>query len=63
MIPVDRPQVSADILRGKEVELIFDLNSDRATRKELIKHGTNRVKERLSLLKIALDLPMVIGWE
>ncbi|WP_017750181.1 hypothetical protein [Scytonema hofmannii] len=41
--------------RGKAVEQIFDLNSIRGTRKELIKHLTNYVRQILSLLKIALE--------
>ena len=52
---VDGARVEGRDLRGKEVERIFDLNSDRATRKELIKHRTNRVNQMLSLLKIALE--------
>ncbi|WP_249094752.1 retron system putative HNH endonuclease [Argonema galeatum] len=50
---VDGARVEGRDVRGKEVERIFDLNSDRGSRKELIKHRSARVKQILSLLKIA----------
>lgn len=50
---VDGARVEGCDTRGKEVERIFDLNSDRGSRKELIKHRTQRVNQMLSLLKIA----------
>ena len=39
--------------RGQVVEDIFDLNSQRGTRKELVNHRNQRVKQMLALLKIA----------
>ncbi|MFL9452210.1 MULTISPECIES: HNH endonuclease family protein [Nostocales] len=41
--------------RGKVVEQVFDLNSIRGTRKELIKHRTKYVQQILSILTIALQ--------
>ncbi|MEP0790009.1 MULTISPECIES: hypothetical protein [Cyanophyceae] len=52
---VDGARVQGRDARGKEVERIFDLNSDRGSRKELIKHRTERVKYMFSLLKIAQE--------
>jgi uncharacterized protein (TIGR02646 family) len=50
---VDGARVQGRDARGKEVERIFDLNSDRSSRKELIKHRTKHVNQMLSLLTIA----------
>lgn len=50
---VDGARVEGIDARGKEVARIFDLNSERGTRKELIKHRTQRVNQILSLLEIA----------
>lgn len=50
---VDGARVEGRDVRGKEVERIFDLNSDRGSRKDLIKHRTERVNYMFSLLKIA----------
>jgi uncharacterized protein (TIGR02646 family) len=50
---VDGARVEGRDTRGKEVERIFDFNSDRGSRKELIKHRTQHVNQILSLLKIA----------
>ncbi len=50
---VDGARVEGRDTRGKEVERIFDFNSDRGSRKELINHRTQRITQMLSLLKIA----------
>ncbi len=50
---VDGALVKGLDARGKEVERIFDLNSEHGTRKELIKHRTQYVRNMLSVLGIA----------
>jgi hypothetical protein len=50
---VDGARVEGRDTRGKEVERIFDFNSDRGSRKELINHRSQRINHMLSLLKIA----------
>ena len=50
---VDGAMVQGLDARGKEVERIFDLNSELGTRKELIKHRTQCVGNMLCLLGIA----------
>ena|GEM_PF-630176 len=50
---VDGAMVKGLDERGKQVERIFDLNSEHGTRKELIKHRTQHVGRMLSLREIA----------